>query len=246
MVGDNDDEPIKKICDLIRPFEKAEEAIKSAELAAGDLVLTPINQLRYGFKHLTQALKSHQSGNNVDFDLNISKALGHCKRSYYDARDVEIVFHLERFQEFFSTAHKKGVVLSNLLPEYRSWVSTAAEAQKFLAAAPSIIENKDERYDVITDFLFRMKEISNALPGALEIVNENISQQKKLQDEANRLRAEADEARNVAKSTLTFSKGAFWATLVFIAVAFIVVIFDEHLKDFGRRFSTSPKSAQVK
>lgn len=245
MGGGDTEKAFEKVCDLIFPFEKAEAALKSTELAEGDLALVPVNQIRYGFKHLTQALKAYKAGDQAGFDTNIAKALGHCKRSYYDARDAEISFHLGEFQEFQQSARTKGIVISEIVPEYGAWFSTATEVKRFLEVAPTVIEDKDERYEKIEELLTRMRLISDALPGALEIVNQKLAYQRALQEENERLAADAKENARVAKSSLIVSKRSLWLGVIGIGAAVLISMFDEPIKAFGKQLLNPQPAASA-
>jgi len=86
----------KEIKDL---FDKAEEAIKEAELIERKLPIPPINELRYAFYHYLRA-----QGNNPEEERSqLDRCKRHCQRALYDAYEIPLLYFIERFDYFKST-----------------------------------------------------------------------------------------------------------------------------------------------
>lgn len=179
-------------------YSRKRNRLKSVELSDSNMALTPVNQIRYGFKHLTQAFRAYENDNHNEYESNILKSEGHCKRSYYDAVDVEIVFHIEQFDKFVQNSHEKGISISSVIPEYKTWVSIVSKTKKFIAHS-SQIENKDDRYNEITKLLNDLKEVSDNIPGAYEVINEKLILEQKLQEELKISKEEALKSANIAR-----------------------------------------------
>jgi hypothetical protein len=240
----------QKFRSLVQAFDDAEEALKSAELADERLSVVPINQLRYGFKHLTQAFRAIECEDVAAFEVNLRKSEGHCKRAFYDARDVELSYHISKIQNFIESSQDKKVRLSTLIPNYSDWVSVISETKRFLEKSQILIPDKDERYRKIAAYLDRAKNISSQLPGAAEVVNESLAVLDGLQEKVQIARAESRDADERAKaadlvaqrSLKTANVTLFVAVVgivVAVLVAVVVVVFDEPLKAWGRPFINS-------
>jgi hypothetical protein len=250
---DGAEDLVRSLLPLVKAFEEAEEALKSAELAEGDLSVVPINQLRYGFKHLTQALKGYNSGSKTQFEINLDKAEGHCKRAYYDARDVEFSYHIDKIQTFLNSAQGKGIQLSKIIPEYPDWVSTVSEVKQFIETAPAVIPDKDERYTRAVSYINRLRGISNKIPGASDTINQELAVLATLQaellskqEEAKAQQISAQESLLVAKKSLTNNRMATWVAALAIVFTGLGVVFSEPLKAMGKGVVGSQSSPAPK
>lgn len=238
-MSDKDGDFLEKLSLVVGFFERAEHAIKSAETVEGKISITPINQIRYAFKHMTTAIESRKNGNFENSSENIRLCIGHCKRAFYDACDAEITFCIGRFDEFVEEAHKKNAVLSKILNDYAENVSAINRAKRFLENDQFDIEDKAERYKEAEKILFEVKAIYNKLSGYYEVVNEQLSAEKKLQTELH------DSILREEKSLRTSRLSLFIAFLAVVATV-SVVIFDEPLKALGKSVTGAQQSVPEK
>lgn len=238
-MSDKDGDFFKKLSLVVGFFERAEHAIKSAETVEGKISITPINQIRYAFKHMTTAIESQSNGRVEDAEENIRLCIGHCKRAFYDACDAEITFCIGQFDEFVEGAHKKNAVLSKILKDYADNISTINRAKKFLESDQFDIEDKAERYKEAEKVLGEVKAIYNKLPGYYEVVNEQLSAEKKLQKELH------DSILREEKSLRNSRLSLFVAFLAVVATI-SVVIFDEPLKKLGKSLIDTQQPAPEK
>lgn len=78
---------------LENAYREAEEAIRVAEIHTGKLAVPALNEMRYAGYHALQCLLAKDSTSR---DTACTKAISHCRRAYFDARSLLLLFLYSR------------------------------------------------------------------------------------------------------------------------------------------------------
>lgn len=161
---------------IIELFDKAEDKVKEVEQLAQELSVPSINELRYVGYHLARSLceEDHQ-----EFDAQISKAKGHCKRAIYDAHEIGIIFMLEQIKLFNEEYSKYSGSVIEVLPSYTLELTTASKASQFIAAVKEKHrDNRDAYYEACQPHYVSLRETLEKLTIATPLINQKITEKK--------------------------------------------------------------------
>lgn len=239
LTASTPNELLDKLIPIASQFRLAEKAIKSAEQCETNISLTAINQSKNAFNHLCIAIEYYKAGDFTNADENFRKAIGHCKRAYYDACDAEITFCLAQINLFISHCRTNRIPLHSIIPEYADISSLIVEAKHFLETDQLEISDKDTRYEKAKEYRDSIKsKIHDKLHGYYEVANEEIDLINKLQQEK---AIKDDESR----------KSLFWArfsgiiAVLAIIVAVVLVVFEPDLKMDKKYFGKSENKQDI-
>lgn len=147
-------------------FDSAENAIHRIEPLPEGLLYAPVNQLRYAANHFLMALDPAPDSNpKYDFD----SACRHCKRAIYDAFDAGIVFLLEDRRMFQNDY--RGVVVSEVIPEYIKIHERAMHAKKMIDEARALNDDRQKYYKEADKYF----DILTADNGTLNVAREELN-----------------------------------------------------------------------
>ncbi|MGI6087441.1 MAG: hypothetical protein ACOYCD_05765 [Kiritimatiellia bacterium] len=135
-------------------FDIAEKALKRYERVGGVTLITAINQLRYAGRHIIDA--DADDITEKTRAEHYRKALNHCRRAAFDAREATAVYLLDKIQDFFEQSKTCDIDhITRFIPDYSDWLNKAAKAQKLLVTVGSLREVPDqtEIESAITDLL---------------------------------------------------------------------------------------------
>lgn len=157
----------EKINEIIELFATCEETIDSLQRDEIEVMIPPINQLRYGFKHL---LSWHNS--NMKDDAELEKSLCHCKRALFDAYDARILYSLETIKQF--DEDYRNCPISEIDPNYLNDCTYIEQIRDHLIQARE--EHYDERvsyYTKIQDDVEWLRNYCRRLPALRKELNKN-------------------------------------------------------------------------
>ncbi len=124
-------------------FDKAEKALKRYERVGGATLVAAINQLRYVGRHIIDAEVvgiGIQSRNE-----HYRKAICHCHRAAFDAREATVIYLLDKIQGFTEPAQSYDIdIVTRFIPDYLDRLGAAAAAQQLLVNVGSLREAADQ------------------------------------------------------------------------------------------------------
>jgi hypothetical protein len=134
MCSDNE---LNKFQDLLALFNEAESLEKELEIESSAYFQPSVNELRYACRHLLLYL-----ANKKGEDYDESKV--HILRAIYDARDMLILLHYEKINEF-EKAYKSVSISSSIT----NWAQIRARLNKIkmLSADPEFKNKNREEFD---------------------------------------------------------------------------------------------------
>lgn len=152
-----------KLEDYSKLFSDAEVQIKKTEILDKEIVIPAINQLRYAGYHIAQWIK-----NNKETEIN--KAINHCKRAYYDGKEVGLIFLLEKIQQFNDDFSKNPITMS-VLPDYPKIIVRAQNAADSLEnVKKNHYQTRYEIYKTCDQYYEELKNIIKELKVAEPII----------------------------------------------------------------------------
>ena len=135
-----DPEKLQKFADH---FAAAESQIKIVEYLDKELIIPSVNQLRYAGYHVARAISSLDP---VALDEHLGKAINHCKRSYYDTKEVAVIYLLEKIEAFQNDFRTSAEVLK-VMPNYCDLIVSAQEASDHIESVKNNhYDNREEFY----------------------------------------------------------------------------------------------------
>ena len=137
--------------DVSDAFEAAEDAIKRNERLTLSLPLPAVNQLRYAAYHMRKA--GWDPSESDDEAYHLERAMGHCRRSRFDALDGIVYSCLDFITAFQKLCRSRHDLMSEY-PEYRSDYDKMADIQDRLQGLRKVQDMSDEE-------LSQMEEIAS-------------------------------------------------------------------------------------
>lgn len=132
---------------LVNPaYEKAEQAIKEYERFTLSLPYAAINQLRYAGFHILKA--SGLAVDSDDYRTHCRKAIGHCKRAEYDAREGVIIAHLAFLADFQDLCRARNGV-ETVYPDYVEDYKKIADLKDRFQSLPAVQSFTDADEDEV-------------------------------------------------------------------------------------------------
>lgn len=150
-------------------FKKAEQAVKEVEYIHVELTLPAVNELRYAGYHISNFL------DNPALTDELNRAIGHCKRSIYDAYEASILYHIKEFRAF--NDDYRTVVVSEVLADYNEIYYKITSILEFIRGIDK--ETKDEHYNACKQYHNDLKEVIMRLNAAREELNKKIKVERK-------------------------------------------------------------------
>lgn len=140
---------------LIRDeFDRAEKTLKRYERVGGATLVSAINQLRYAGRHILDA-----DADGVTEETRAEhycKALRHCHRAAFDAREATVIYLLDSIQDFSEQSKTYDIDhITRFIPNYSDWLDKAVNAQKLLLTGGSFrgVPDQAEMESAIADLL---------------------------------------------------------------------------------------------
>ena len=160
-------------------YKQAEDQIKIVELIDKELVIPSVNQLRYAGYHIAKGVACFDI---AELNKHIEKAVNHCKRSYYDANEVAVIYYLEEIQAFQNDFGKTNAVLS-VVSDYCDLLAQAQDAADHIEEIKKThFEDRDDFYTSCDPHYQNLKQIVNKLSVARpHIVNAMAADRRKVQ-----------------------------------------------------------------
>lgn len=168
--------PSEKLKDFADRFTAAESQIKIVECLDKELVIPSVNQLRYAGYHVARAFTALDS-NTVDEHL--VKAINHCKRSYYDAKEVAVIYLLEKIEAFQNDFRACTEVLK-VIPDYCDLIAKAQDASDHIESVKNNhYDKRDEYYTSCDPHYDALKPIANKLGVSRPLILKEIEKERK-------------------------------------------------------------------
>ncbi|MEZ7277092.1 hypothetical protein [Pseudoalteromonas sp. 68 DY56-GL68] len=169
-------------------FKEAESYIKTSELAAGELDIPSVNELRYYGYHLTRALSYDVDDIDVEVqNTELSKALRHCHRASYDAIELGLINCLEVIADFHQEYGSK-IFIQEVITDYLEKMAKVEEIRGVIAQDPK--EHRGDYYKQCEGYLQQLNQIKQLL-----LTSKYLLDAKSLEREELKSRTEAAEER---------------------------------------------------
>ncbi len=165
------DEMQQKIIEVVELFDEAERTMKMIEHIDEKLIIPSVNELRYAGHHLAKAIKT--SGQE-EHGGEIEKAIKHCKRAFYDAAEVGILFYLEEFKIFQNDYRK--TVLTDIIPNYSDLCRKADNSREMITQTPR--DDRQIHYRNCETQFKELKEIVIQLGYYRSEINKKVKKEK--------------------------------------------------------------------
>ena len=138
--------PDEKTCLDLKPigemFHRVDGAMEMVRIVSGYFPAPALNEIRMAFYHV---LKAH--GGTSDPEGEMMSALQHCKRAYYDTREIEALAELEIIKDFERDCAGHEDVVKIHIADYASKRKTVLEARDAVENAALNHDTRDERYE---------------------------------------------------------------------------------------------------
>lgn len=148
--------------DFAKLFIKAEGAVKDAEMRNGELLIPAINQLRYSGHHIAKALLNGDV-NDAKNQSELTKAINHCRRAYFDAKEAIMLERFEIADSFFSDFVKSDSLMRHLpqWSEYR--IRTQDMKSEITMIREKVYEDRTDMFDKIDPLVDELGDIVSKL-----------------------------------------------------------------------------------
>jgi hypothetical protein len=157
---------IEEIRDLL---SIAETEIKMSENITDQIVVPPINELRYAFSHLVTALTT---GVEDSKNEHLIAAYKHCQRAITDALDIRSLYTLKLFNDFCK--EYKFINISIVVPEFNEIQRNAFSLQDLLTVKPNTQNDFGHRISEMTRLTNELYSGIQRLEISRELFNKNL------------------------------------------------------------------------
>lgn len=122
----------------------AEIAIKEAENFNGEISIPALKEIRDAYHHLDIALKLEDISAQ---EKELYRAISHCKRAYFDAKECTFMYLLETVEEIKNRAGEYLFILPNYIADYSIHKKAIKSAINFFCTIEDLaVEAREERY----------------------------------------------------------------------------------------------------
>ncbi len=108
-------------------YDEADRSVRAVTEFADEVMIPPVNELRYAGHHALQAAAATSAEKRVE---HIRKAHGHCERALYDAAEIGIMEAVQVIGEFRSAF--PTLQISAVIREYPEILAAARDAQQMV------------------------------------------------------------------------------------------------------------------
>lgn len=161
----------KRLKELSLLFSEAEKQVKKAEEVNRGIVIPSINELRYVGYHIVKALLSEDE---TILDQELKKAEGHAKRAIYDASEAQIIFYLEKAEEF-QKRHIRSDSITDIIPNYVNLLRQLEDIKQqidLIRKDQDAYRNRAEYYDNCIPNIDELRSINSTLKQATPLIVE--------------------------------------------------------------------------
>lgn len=186
-------------------WQNAERALKETELAAGNLCVPAVNELRYAGTHLLRGIVSKNDELNVAQD-EFWKAHRHCRRAIYDCYEYGCLHLIKAFQNFEIRWNGWVHLIPDVIKDYGELTTKVNDAHSRLSAVDRSENGDRDKYaDEAKDLMGALSDVHRVLQ-----CNEPLL---------------AAKAENEKKQTRKHALWAIWgiALTVILSVAGIII-----------------------
>jgi len=153
-------------------FRRANEAVKSAENACGKFVASLLNEFRMAFYHVAEAHKEDSTSDGL------VQAVRHCRRAYYDAREIEVLAKLEIIKDFDLECFRHEDVAKRYIRDYTNKRRAALAAQTAIKEASLIYDSREEQYEKYDPHCKALEDYCEAIKDMQLVISTAIRKQK--------------------------------------------------------------------
>jgi len=153
-------------------FRDALAAMKAAENACGKFPANVLNEFRMAFYHVTNAFDAGETATS-----ELDTAYRHCKRAYYDSREIEVLALLEIINDYDDECSGHEDIVKSHHQDFTQKRTAALEAQNALKEAVNTKETRDQHYKnydaycpILRDYC---KEIKATRPAVLTAIRKH-------------------------------------------------------------------------
>ena len=131
---------------LVSEYKRAEAAIKDTERRLDSLCIPSLNELRGALFHL---LKPDASGTLMSHE-GVEAAIRHCKRAYYDAREMETAALCTASADILTSISGHASAVTQVFPQYRDLRKAAIESKEVLSTADDVRagDTRDKQFEM--------------------------------------------------------------------------------------------------
>lgn len=141
--------------EFAKRYFEAESCIKHYELEESELIIPAINQLRYAGHHYAKSIALEEDEQKRS---QLKKAINHCKRACYDAKEAILMASLEQIDNFFNE-FETSEFLEQELPEYREiWSSSINAKEKIQEIRRDLYEDRDSMFELLDPFINKLNQ----------------------------------------------------------------------------------------
>ena len=155
--------PFQEIHDL---YDKADCFVREVTEFGDEVMIPPMNELRYGGHHALQAMVAATEEKRTE---HLGKAHGHCERAMYDASEIGIMDAIREITDL--RAAYPGVVISSVVADYTDIVAMARRAQKMIIAGRSKRKSAPAQAAAYMDAFRELREAYERLDAGRDDLN---------------------------------------------------------------------------
>jgi len=122
-------------------FRRVEKVMKTVETVCGEFPAPALNEIRMAFYHVILAVEDDSAAGDVE------SALKHCKRAYYDAREIEVLAELEIIMDFERACSGHEDIVKANIRDYADKRKAVLKARDALNDAALTHSTRDELFD---------------------------------------------------------------------------------------------------
>jgi len=161
---------MKTICEL---FHRVDRAGKAVEEMYGEFPEPVLNEIRMAFSHVIMA---HDGTGNPEKEME--QAHLHCKRAYYDVREIEVLSALEIIKDFERECSGHEDVVKAHVEGYANKRHTVLEAQNTIKNALTNPVPRDKRYEQFDIHCETLREYCKEITAMQPAISTAIRKQK--------------------------------------------------------------------
>ena len=213
--------------EILDEWDKAEQAIKQAEMVSSEVSIPSINELRYAGRRLVDALR-HKDKDPIKARDLLRDARFDCQRARHDAIDCATSFMNKMV--ITATGRFSASNIRDNFPDLIEFRTQLIDAQNKISRSRHDRENRNAIYDVIrnTD-LDRLISSYQRLEASEDFLTKTAEEEKRAAEEAKKA---AEEAKEEAKKDKRRDKITTWGSLV-VGIASVLVALLAVLIRFG-------------
>ena len=149
--------PSDSFQELSTAYMRAEVAIKDAERLCDKLSIPSLNEIRCAMYHVMRTSGDMRALEACD---EMQKAVSHCRRAYFDAREMEMAALYDASGRVLAALSKYAEAVNKVFLSYTDHKAKAIAARKAISAAGSVKvkDNREEHYETFDSHCLALRE----------------------------------------------------------------------------------------